>query len=417
MKRPNAYPVYLAMMAVSSLATTTTYVVASVYYILSVGLNPLQLVLVGTVLESTYFLFEVPTGVVADTYSRRLSVIIGLLTVGVAVVFEGLLPLFAALLLAEAVRGVGETFVSGAWEAWIADEVGEERAGNAFIRGSQVSQAAGLLGIGLGTGLATIRLNLPLVVGGAITVALGLALIFLMPERGFHPTPREERNSWQAMGSTFREGLRVARHRPFVASILGIGLVFGAFSEGFDRLSEAHFLRDLSFPLLGNLQPVVWFGMMSAATMLLSLPASELARCKVNPRNSAASPKGHGRAAVARALFAVSALLSAGVIAFALAGSFWIALLAYLAASVLRQVQDPLYTTWLNQHVDSSVRATVISMGGQANALGQIAGGPGIGAVGAAVSLRAALALSGVLLTPALALYGRVLRRRHSRSG
>jgi len=407
-KRPNAYPLYLAMVAVHSLAFTTAYVVAGVYYILSVGLNPLQLVLVGTVLEGTYFLFEVPTGVVADTYSRRLSVIIGLLTVGVAVVFEGLLPLFAALLLAEAVRGVGETFMSGAWEAWIADEVGEERAGNVFIRGSQVSQAAGLLGIGLGTGLATIRLNLPLVVGGAITVALGLALIFLMPERGFHPTPREERNSWRAMGDTFHEGLRVARHRPFVASILGIGLVFGAFSEGFDRLSEAHFLRDLSFPLLGNLQPVVWFGMMSAATMLLSLPASELARRKVNTRNPAA---------VARALFAANALLSAGVIAFALAGSFWIALLTYLAASVLRQVQDPLYTTWLNQHVDSSMRATVISMGGQANALGQIAGGPGIGAVGAAVSLRAALALSGVLLTPALALYGRVLRRRHSRSG
>ena len=86
------------------------------------------------------------------------------------------------------------------------------------------------------------------------------------------------------------------------------------------------------------------------------------------------------------------------------AGHNGMALATYLLASVARHVQDPLYTTWLNQHVESRVRATVISMSGQANALGQIAGGPGIGAVGAAVSLRAALALSGVLLTPAYAM-------------
>ena len=38
---------------------------------------PLQLVLVGTTLELACFLFEIPTGIVADLYSRRLSVVIG----------------------------------------------------------------------------------------------------------------------------------------------------------------------------------------------------------------------------------------------------------------------------------------------------------------------------------------------------
>ena len=49
-----------------------------VYHTVSVGLTPIQLVTVGVVLESMTLLFEIPTGVVADAYSRRWSVIIGL---------------------------------------------------------------------------------------------------------------------------------------------------------------------------------------------------------------------------------------------------------------------------------------------------------------------------------------------------
>jgi len=48
-------------------------VLFSVFLIVELGLGPLQLLLMGTVLEVTYLLFEVPTGVVADTVSRRLS--------------------------------------------------------------------------------------------------------------------------------------------------------------------------------------------------------------------------------------------------------------------------------------------------------------------------------------------------------
>lgn len=53
----------------------------------------------------------------------------------------------------------------------------------------------------------------------------------------------------------------------------------------------------------------------------------------------------------------------------------------------------------------------MISMGGQANALGQVAGGPALGAIGTMVSLRAAMATSGALLLPALALFRVALRR------
>ena len=57
--------------------------IVAVYYVRVVGLQPLDLVLLGTVVLVAGLLFEVPTGVVADTYSRRLSVVIGVaLSVG-----------------------------------------------------------------------------------------------------------------------------------------------------------------------------------------------------------------------------------------------------------------------------------------------------------------------------------------------
>src|SRR5688572_28556914 len=110
---------------------TITFIAMSVYRVQVMGLNPFQLVFVGTMLEATCFLFEVPTGVVADTYSRRLSVIIGVLMLGTAFALEGLVPLFAVSLLCQVISGIGYTFTSGATEAWVTDEIGEENAGRA----------------------------------------------------------------------------------------------------------------------------------------------------------------------------------------------------------------------------------------------------------------------------------------------
>jgi DHA3 family tetracycline resistance protein-like MFS transporter len=76
------YPVYPFISDAFALYFMLYATIASVYRVQTVGLNPLQLVLVGTVLELAWLTFEVPTGVLADTYSRRLSVIIGFFLIG-----------------------------------------------------------------------------------------------------------------------------------------------------------------------------------------------------------------------------------------------------------------------------------------------------------------------------------------------
>lgn len=184
-----AYRVYLAANAATFFALHTVYTMAAVYYVRVVGMSPLQLVLVGTALEVGYFAFEVPTGVVADAYSRKWSVIAGTALLGAGFIVQGVVPVFAVIAAAEMVKGVAHTFISGSWEAWIADEIGEERARRAYLRGAQFSTLGGLGGTLAGAGLATLRLDLPIVTGGCLMLVLAAGLVLLMPEHGFRPAP------------------------------------------------------------------------------------------------------------------------------------------------------------------------------------------------------------------------------------
>lgn len=392
--------VYLILEGASSFAFALIVTVNLVYQAKTAGLSPLQLVLVGTVLEAVIFVCEVPTGVVADVFGRRLSVTIGVFLIGAGFLVEGAFPVFAAILLAQVIWGVGETFTSGAREAWIADEVGPERVGAVYLRGTQAGRVGGVLGIGASVALASVRLNLPILVGGGFFVLIGVFLLVAMPEHGFRPAPRGERSHRQAMGATLRDGVRLVRGRPALGRILAVGAVFGVASEGFDRLWTVHMLDTIGLPGLGRLDPVVWFGLIGVGSMLIGLVATEVLRRRIDTN----SPR-----AMARALLAINAGLVAAVVGFGLAGNFPLALATYWVATLLRDLNHPLYTAWLNRHVESRVRATTLSMGDQLNALGQIAAGPAIGAIGN-VSLRAALAISGLLLSPALPLVVRAER-------
>jgi DHA3 family tetracycline resistance protein-like MFS transporter len=112
---------------------------------------------------------------------------------------------------------------------------------------------------------------------------------------------------------------------------------------------------------------------------------------------------------VTRTLFAATALLTVSVIVFGLVGNFALALGVYWLITVIRGVSSPLYIAWVNQSTDARVRATVLSMTGQADAFGQIAGGPIVGAIGLYAGLSAALVTAGAALSPALLLFARAL--------
>src|SRR5512133_1473980 len=120
-RKRDAYAVYLLMESITAFCFALIFTANMVYHVTVVHLNPLQLVLVGTLLETVVLIFEIPTGIVADVFSRRLSIWIGLLLIGVGFTIEGLFPTFGIVLLSQLFWGLGATFTSGATQAWIAD--------------------------------------------------------------------------------------------------------------------------------------------------------------------------------------------------------------------------------------------------------------------------------------------------------
>jgi len=403
MNDPRPYPVYLGIKGASALFFMLWATVASVYRIEEVGLDPLRLVLLGTALEVAILVCEVPTGVLAYTYGRRRSVITGFVLMGTGFVLEGAVPTFAAVLVAQAVWGVGYTFISGALEAWIADEAPERELGRVYLRGEQADYAGSFLGVILSVLFAAYALNLPLLIGGFLTIGLGVALFFAMPERNFRPSPREGRSPLQQVRATAGGGVRLVRARPVLLILLAVAVFTGMSQEGFDRLYPKHFLDGLGLPSLGALDPVVWFGIFNAGALILSYLAAEVVGRRPNVGDAAVA---------ARLLLVLNACTIVGMLLFALAGSFALALAAFWFASLARTLAEPLYLTWLNEGLEPKVRATVISMGSQAGAFGEASAGPVIGALGNLAGVRTALTATSLILSPALLLYARAIGHR-----
>jgi DHA3 family tetracycline resistance protein-like MFS transporter len=401
-RRIGAYPVYLMMETAAAVSFALVFTVNLVYQVEVVGLSPLQLILVGTTLEGVVFLFEIPTGVVADVVSRRLSIILGMALIGSGFVVEGLIPRFEGMLVGQVLWGLGYTFTSGATEAWIADEIGEARAGGAFLRAAQLGQIGALVGTFASAGLGSLRLNAPILLGGGCFLVLALALSLVMPESGFRPAAVEERQTWRSLTRTLQDGARMIRLRPALLTILAIGAIFGASSEGLDRLWTPHLLNDITLPSFAGLSPVLWFGIIRAGGMILSLGVAEIARRRV---------KTTSHASVASALLGAHLGLAVSVAVFAVTKSFPLALAMLWVIDPLREVRSPLYTAWVNQRLEPRVRATVNSMAGQVDALGQILGGPVVGVIAEAGSVSGAIFVSATLLLPTIVLLGRTLRR------
>ena len=406
LRRPaEPVPAYLLLSGGSSFLFTLIFTLNLVYQATVVGLSPLQLVLVGTLLETVCFIFEVPTGVVADRYSRRLSVLIGLFLVGVGFTIEGSIPTLAAVLACQVLWGIGATFLSGAIEAWITDEVGDEHVGPVFVRGTQVGLIGTMIGIGGAVALGWSNVQVPVIAGGIGFIVLGTVLSLVMPENGFAPLGRSEEGHLSDLATTFREGIALARRRPVVGRLFAVSLFLGLSSEAFDRLWTVHVLDNLDRPTAMGLDNVaLWFGAINLVGTLVGLGGSELAR-RLHPESLYAGTP-------VRMLMATGTISVVATIGFALAPVTWIALPLLWTRSLAGTVAGPVQAAWMNRNLEPGVRATVLSMESQVNAVGQIAGGPPLGMIGNRGSVRGALVASALVYAPVVPILGRLTPAR-----
>ena len=392
----SAYKTYLLFSAITAMCFSLVTTVMMVYHIEILHLNPLQLMLVGTTLELACFIFEIPTGIVADVYSRKLSIVIGGVLTGVGFILEGSISSFVFVLVAQIVWGLGSTFISGSLEAWIAVEEKNKDLDEIYIKGAQAGQIGAFIGIVLSTVIANFSVRLPIIVSGVLFIILALFLWLYMPENNFKPSAPGDLNTFKKMVYTFKSGLKFVKSKSIIMILLAVTLFYGLSSEGYDRLSNAHFLQDTTLPKLGNLSSVTWFGIFGILGMILSFIVMHFMAKNLKNEDNRKNGK---------LLLCINILYISSMLIFALTRNFSLMLIAYLATNTFRIINEPIFSAWLNGHIDDNSRATVLSINGQMNSLGQILGGPIIGIIATNISVSIGIVCTSLLVAPVLVLY------------
>jgi MFS family permease len=344
-------------------------------------------------------IFEVPTGVVADTLGRRVSFLLSVSVLGVSTLLYVALAQVGAGVVAFAavsvLMGLGFTFYSGAMEAWLVDALAVTGyAGildRVFARGQQITGGAMLLGTVGGGLLGQVDLALPYLVRSVLLAAVFVVAYVVMHDLGFTPRrvttaelPGEIARNARA-GVEFGWGQRSLR-----LLMLASCVQFGFFTWAF--YASQPYLLDL---LDSN---AIWVSGLVAAGIALSTMAG-------NQVVTIASRFCGRRTTL---LVAAAGLQTCAAVVLGVAGSFWIALPALLLVTASIGVTSPVRSSYLHQVVPTEQRATVVSFDSMVSNVGGTGGQLGLGALGEARTVGSAFVLGGLATAAALPLLARL---------
>ncbi len=352
-------------------------------------LPSLQLVLLGTAMETALLVSEVPTGVVADRFSRKWSIVAGFVLTGGAQVLAGLATGFGFLVVTQILWGIAFTFRSGADTAWITDELGDAAAAEPLIlRLARLQLLVSVASIAAGAALARLTsLSTSVVVTGVVLVATGAVLALTMPERGFPPATGDGGSGGVDGGrgvlTTFRDGARLAGRSPSLRLLVAVLVLGGLASEAVDRLD----IRRLDqIGLSSEVDEIVVVAVITVGEALVGAAVLAWSGERLVGRR------------VPTALAVLLGLAAVGIATLGLVAVLPVAAAGMIIQGGLRQAAVPLSVTWTNAHTPSAVRATVHSFVEQANSVGEIAGGVVFGALAAVTTVPTAMAASAALL-------------------
>ena len=395
-----------------------------VWWVVELRLSPLRLALLGTAAVLTVLLAETPTGALADLYGRKVSVVASYLVMGAAMALMAVSPAFAALMVAQAAWAAGWTLQSGAATAWVTDEIlagatvrpldgsgagsggATPRKASADDRersdvGARLDQLivrhATWRSVGLMAGLAvtaaagTWSLRGAMVLMGALSAAFAAYLAITMSESGFTRGAAGGlglAGAWREAVTIWRQGAGLAVRRRRLLAVVSAAAIAGCAGEAIDRL-ETPRLVELGLPDFDGGQAVIFFGAAWFVMSGLAIPVMVWLRRRLARPDAARD---------ARLLARLLVVAGVGALALAISPIFAVALAGWTILDVAGETTYPLAEAMANREATASVRATVISFLGQAEALGQVLGGVSLGLVAQYVSLPIALAVAAALL-------------------
>jgi MFS family permease len=395
---------YLVITALFTLSASLIWGINTLF-LLDAGLDIFEVFVANAVFTAAMALFEVPTGVVADTRGRRTSFLLSAATllvgtlayVGVAAV-DGGVVLFS---LAGVVLGLGYTFYSGAVEAWLVDALKasgfREELDRVFARAQVVFWAATLVGTVGGGALGSIDLAIPYLVRSAL-LAVAFAVGFaMMRDVGFTPRALRLRGITTEMRRVGRAGLTFGWRSPSVRLLVLVSFVNAGFFFWAWYAWQPYFLE-----LLGR--DLVWVsGVIAALFSLAGILGNSLVGLVVRA--------GRRRTTV---LLAGSAVVTVMMVGVGTVRIFWVAVPLFLVSAVAEGLLMPVRQTYLHAIIPTSERATLVSFDSLVGSLGAVGGQTGLGYLSRDRSVADGFVVGGLATIASIPLYAMLRRRRET---
>jgi MFS family permease len=360
---------YLVLLLGNTLAASLIWGINTIF-LLDAGLSNLEAFSANAFFTAGMVIFEVPTGIVADTTGRRRSFLLGTVTLGISTLLYVLLwqieAPFALWAIVSILIGLGFTFFSGATEAWLVDALtatgftGELES--VFGRGQIVSGAAMLVGSVAGGFIAQrTSLGVPFVLRGVILILMFAVAFRLMHDVGF--TPRKGANLRteirQLASATVEHGWRVSAVKWLMVQGVFVG---GVGIYGFYALQP--YLLELygdpeAYQVAGLVAAIV------AGAQIAGGIAAPLIRRSFHRRTSAL---------IVTAVAAVIALGLMGIV-----NNFYAVVGLIVAWALLSAASRPIRQTYLNGLIPSGERASILSFDSMMASLGGVGIQPALG--------------------------------------
>lgn len=392
--------IYLTLMLGNTLATSFIWGVNTLF-LLDAGLTNLEAFAANAFFTLGMVVFEVPTGVVADTVGRRASYLLGTLVLSGGTLLYWLMWVwsapFWAWALASVLLGLGFTFFSGAVEAWLVDAL---RASNytgelepVFSKGMIVGGIAMLVGSVLGGVVAQFTdLGVPFLLRTGILALMLVVAFVAMRDIGF--TPDKSERPLKAVRTVFRGSVKHGLGNPPVRYLM----LAAPFTAGVG-IYVFYALQPYLLELWGDT------GAYSIAGLAAAIVAgSQIVGGVLAPRVRRLFTKRTTVLIIAGAI-GVCLLLALGFTT-----NFWVALAILTVWGVVSSIDDPIRRAYLNDLIPSRQRATVLSFESLMGNVGGIGIQPVLGRVADVNGYAFSLVVGGVI--SAVAVPFMVLSRR-----
>jgi MFS family permease len=363
--------VYLTLMLFNTLAASFIWGINTLF-LLDAGLSSTAAFTANALFTAGMVLFEVPTGVVADTWGRRASYLLGSVTLAVSTVLYWLAwqahAPFWAWAVTSVLLGLGFTFFSGATEAWLVDALKftgfKGNLETVFAKGQIVAGAAMLSGSVLGGLVAQwTNLGVPYLLRGLALVVTFVVAFAYMRDWGF--VPKSGRHPGREMSQVVRASVRYGLgNRPVRWMMLAAPFTFGVGIYAF------YAMQPYLLELYGDEQAYSIAGL-AAAIIAGAQIAGGLAapRVRLLFRNRTS--------ALLAGLLLEIALLSL----LGLTGTFWVAVGLLVLWGLAAAATLPIRQAYLNGLIPSEQRATVLSFDNLLGSSGGVVIQPALGKV------------------------------------